>query len=332
MKTSPAALALASRKSTAVQSEDCLYLNVHRPSNISKEEKLPIVIWIYGGGFESGDTNLYNPDAILTRSIEMNQKIIYVAMQYRLAAYGFMNGEEILKHSKANLGLLDQRKAIEWVHKNAHHFNGDKTKVTLMGESAGSISIGCHLASYGTNHTDLYRGVIMESGSAGHLYQSRTHNRGFEIMSNFTNCSSSEDSFKCLQSLSTEKFNEALNQVPSSKAEEGTGLFFSPAIDGDYLPDYTDLMFQQGRFKRNVAILNGDEKDEGTYLTLGYIANITDDEGMASYIRDVLLPGISDQDLNRLLSLYPSDPSAGSPYGTGDKWNITGELSLIRNA
>lgn len=75
--------------------------------------------------------------------------------------------------------------------------------------------------------------------------------------------------------------------------------------------------------------MNGDEKDEGTYLTLGYTSNITTDEDFESYIRDILLPGISAEDLQTLTTLYPSDPAVGSPYETGDQWNITGQNKRV---
>lgn len=120
-----------------------------------------------------------------------------------------------------------------------------------MGESAGAISIGLHLTSEGEEETDLYRAVILESGSPGHLYESKTHNQAYDIMANFTGCSEAKDgnSFKCLQK--SDKFAEAMNQVPSSKSTEGLGLLFSPAVDGlgGYLPDYPDMLVQQGKYK-----------------------------------------------------------------------------------
>lgn len=90
--------------------------------------------------------------------------MIYVQMNYRLGAYGFLNGQEVLDSSKANLGLRDQALAIDWVHENINHFGGDNSKVTLWGESAGALSLGMHLVRDGTTSSKgVYRSMIMES-------------------------------------------------------------------------------------------------------------------------------------------------------------------------
>jgi len=94
--------------------EDCLNLNVQRPANITKNSKLPVIFWIYGGGFEFGDTQAYNASSLINTSVIQGKEIVFVAPNYRVGAFGFMPGKEILADGSANLGLLDQRLALQW--------------------------------------------------------------------------------------------------------------------------------------------------------------------------------------------------------------------------
>lgn len=131
-------------------SEDCLFLDVFVPENIFKKagecdnRGAPVLVWIYGGGYVEGDkTASGSPSGLLARSEESPSSggLIYVAMNYRLGAFGFLAGEEVKKDGIANAGLLDQRFALEWVQKYIHLFGGDPDRVTIFGESAGGGSI-----------------------------------------------------------------------------------------------------------------------------------------------------------------------------------------------
>lgn len=90
-------------------SEDCLTLNVQRPANVSSSSKLPVLFWIYGGGFEFGSTQVYDGSSIVTKSVAQGQPLIFVAVNYRVGGFGFMPGKEILADGSSNIGLLDQR-------------------------------------------------------------------------------------------------------------------------------------------------------------------------------------------------------------------------------
>jgi carboxylesterase type B len=88
-------------------------------------------VWIYGGGFIAGSTQIYDASQIIQQSIAIGEPIIYVAMNYRLAAFGFLSGKEVSDAGATNLGLRDQRKALEWVQENIGEFGGDPDKVTI---------------------------------------------------------------------------------------------------------------------------------------------------------------------------------------------------------
>lgn len=121
--------------------EDCLTLNVQRPSTATADSNLPVLFWVFGGGFEFGSTQTYDASELILTSIAQQQDIIYVSVNYRLGGFGFLAGSEILKDGSSNLGLLDQRLGLEWVADNIALFGGDPSKVTIWGESAGSISV-----------------------------------------------------------------------------------------------------------------------------------------------------------------------------------------------
>lgn len=112
---------LAVGGSPAPQSEDCLYLNVQRPANASSNDKLPVMVWIHGGGYETGSASTppSNTGAtIISRSVQLGNPVLFVAIQYRLNGFGFLAGSEVQAAGASNLGLRDQRLALQWVSRS----------------------------------------------------------------------------------------------------------------------------------------------------------------------------------------------------------------------
>ena len=143
-------------------SEDCLYLNVWTPAKSSKD-KLPVLVYFYGGGFVAGDGSESRYDGE-----SMAQKgIVAITVNYRLGVFGFLSHPELTKesihHASGNYGLLDQNAALRWVQKNIAAFGGDPKRVTIAGESAGSISVSAQMAS--PLSKNLINGAIGESGA-----------------------------------------------------------------------------------------------------------------------------------------------------------------------
>lgn len=115
--------------------EDCLTINVQRPAGTKPGDKLPVLFWIFGGGFELGSTLMYDGTSLVTDSVKQGKPVIFVAVNYRVGGFGFMPGKDILNDGSANLGLLDQRLGLKWVADNIAAFGGDPDKVTIWGES-----------------------------------------------------------------------------------------------------------------------------------------------------------------------------------------------------
>jgi para-nitrobenzyl esterase len=144
-----------------MMSEDCLYLNVWTPAKSAKE-KLPVLVYFYGGGFRAGDGSELRYDGE-----NMAQKgIVTLTVNYRLGVFGFMAHPELTKesphHASGNYGLMDQNAALRWVKANIAAFGGDPARVTIAGESAGSISVCAQMAS--PLSKNLIAGAIGESG------------------------------------------------------------------------------------------------------------------------------------------------------------------------
>src|ERR1700709_1334473 len=143
-------------------SEDCLYLNVWTNAK-TKTDKKAVFVWIYGGGFGSGGAAcpIYDGDAMAKKGI------IFVSINYRVGVFGFLAHPELTKEANGkasgNYGLLDQIAALKWVKKNIAAFGGDPNNVTIAGQSAGSMSVNCLVAS--PLEKGLYNHAIAESGS-----------------------------------------------------------------------------------------------------------------------------------------------------------------------
>ena len=139
--------------------EDCLNLNVWTPDGAAPDSPRPVLVWIHGGGFLNGSSDIYNARSLVTRG-----DIVVVSINYRLGALGFLAHPALAadRDQLGNYGLADQQAALRWVRDNIGAFGGDPAKVTIAGESAGAISVCDHLVS--PESAGLFRGAIMQSG------------------------------------------------------------------------------------------------------------------------------------------------------------------------
>ncbi|KAL8290049.1 hypothetical protein RQP46_002988 [Phenoliferia psychrophenolica] len=146
--------------------EDCLTINIQRPVGTTADSRLPV----FGGAFQFGGSSTYENYShnLIQTSVEAGSPVIFVSINYRVSSFGFLGGAEMRADptTTPNAGLMDQRLALEWVQKNIANFGGDPTKVTATGESSGAMSIGLQMVAYDGKLNGLFRGAIMESGSA----------------------------------------------------------------------------------------------------------------------------------------------------------------------
>ncbi len=214
-------------------SEDCLYLNVWTPAK-HNATGLPVLVYFYGGGFVAGDGSEPRYDGA-----NMAKKgIVVVTVNYRLNIFGFFTHPELSAEApykaSGNYGLLDQNEALKWVNKNIAAFGGDPKKVTIAGESAGSISVGAQMVS--PLSKNLIAGAIGESGAAinptmAPISLAEGEKQGLEFAKNAGNLS-----LKQLRALSTFEIYEIYN--------ESKRFGFSMVIDGYFFPKSVTEIFK----------------------------------------------------------------------------------------
>jgi carboxylesterase type B len=306
--------------------EDCLTVNVQRPSSATAGSKLPVVFWIFGGGFELGSTQTYDASKLISTSVSQGKDIMYVSVNYRVAGFGFLPGSEILKDGSANLGLLDQRLGLEWVADNIEAFGGDPTKVTIWGESAGSISVLDQMALYDGNNTykgqPLFRAGIMDSGSVipADAVDCPKGQAVYDQVVSAAGCSGSADTLACLRTVDYTKFLNAVNSVPGILSYNSVALSYLPRPDGVVLTESPELLIEQGKYAK-VPFIVGDQEDEGTLFSLTQ-SNITTTKDIVNYLSTIFFHDATIAQVQQLVNIYPDDPSAGSPFNTGLLYNI----------
>ncbi|KAH6723829.1 lipase [Leptodontidium sp. 2 PMI_412] len=300
--------------------EDCLTVNVQRPVGTTASSKLPVLFWIFGGGFELGSTLMYDGASLVKESVDNGQPIIFVAVNYRVGGFGFMPGKEILADGSSNLGLLDQRLGLQWVADNIAAFGGDPAKVTIWGESAGAISVLDQMALYDGNNKyngkALFRGAIMNSGSIvpAAPVDCPKGQAVYDKVVKTAGCGSAASSLDCLRGLDYSSFLNAANSVPGLLSYSSVALSYLPRPDGKVLTDSPDVLIASGKYAP-VPFIIGDQEDEGTIFAL-FQSNISTTAQIVTYLSTYFFPDASTAQLNGLLATYPDDWSAGSPFGT----------------
>jgi len=226
-------------------SEDCLYLNVWTGAK-SANERRPVIVWIYGGGFVSGGSGvpIYDGEAMAKKGT------VFVSINYRVGIFGFFAHPELTKESShnasGNYGLMDQIAALKWVQRNISSFGGDPGNVTIAGQSAGSMSVNCLVAS--PLSKNLFQKAIAESGAS------------------FTNGNASlqkaeEEGEKIMQSLNVSSMGE-MRKLPAEELMKKVQGLRGPIVDGYVLPDAIVNIFSQVK-ENKVALLTGWNEDEG---------------------------------------------------------------------
>ncbi|OTB04247.1 hypothetical protein M426DRAFT_23113 [Hypoxylon sp. CI-4A] len=315
------------------QTEDCLTMRVQRPEGTAADAKLPVLFWIYGGGFELGSPQMYDASSLVSNGVDQDKPFIFVSVNYRVGGFGFLAGKEILADGASNLGLLDQRMGLEWVQDNIEAFGGDPEKVTIWGESAGAISVFDQMALYGGNNTyngkPLFRAAIMDSGSvvpAAPVDCSRCQDIYDTVVSE-AGCADEPDTLECLRNADYDTFLNAANSVPGILSYTSVSLSYLPRPDGVILPDSPDVLALGGQYAA-VPMIIGDQEDEGTLFSL-FQPNITTVDEVIDYVRDIFFPALERSDVEGLVNTYDHAVAAGSPFNTGELNNPYPQFKLL---
>ena len=230
-------------------SEDCLYLNVWTPAK-SDKERLPVLVYIFGGGFQNGDGSepRYDGESMATNGM------VAVSVNYRTNIFGFFSHPELTKesphHASGNYGLLDQVAALEWVAKNIAAFGGDPKRVTIAGESAGSVSVSALMAS--PLSRNLIAGAIGESGAMIATLPPRPLADAERDGLRF-GAAAGASSLAALRAMTAQQIQEAV--------AKSAGARFSTDMDGYFLAKPLTEIFAAGE-QAKVPLLAGSNSEE----------------------------------------------------------------------
>jgi para-nitrobenzyl esterase len=292
-------------------SEDCLNLNVWAPVD-AKPGSLPVMVWIYGGGYVTGGTSEYRQNG----EVLAHRNVVVVSMNYRLGIFGFMVHPELTAesphHASGNYGLMDIAAALEWVKHNIAAFGGDPKNVTIFGESAGSFAVSTIMASPLSKR--LINKAIGESGgalySSGLNYQSLSEREQRD--SSFMQTTFGITKLAELRHISTDDLVRAVSAKTTPPPPR-----FGPDVDGYFLPDTIPHIYAAGQ-QAHVPLIAGWNADEGRDRAINANPKTSAATFIAQAEKD--FPGRS----REFLSLYPvgSDDEAFNSAAdfAGDKF------------
>ena len=279
-------------------SEDCLHLNVFSPeTTFSSGVKHPVMVWLHGGGFQFGSSSseMFGPERLL------EEDVVLVSLNYRLGPLGFLTTED--EAAPGNIGLLDQRMALEWVRDNIAAFSGDPDMVTLVGESSGGISVMAHLASPASRGL-FHRAIAMSGvwGEAPLLHSSNPPASYAKLLASELGCDATgngEDIVKCLEG----KDQKDITETGAKFAEfDFIPEPFKPVVDSwnpsPVLPHPLHEVWTKAEIP-DIPLMIGGNKDEGVLFMLEFLKT----ESLYARVNDkfsTLLPAL-------LLGVDPED-------------------------
>ncbi|KAF8961997.1 esterase 1 [Flammula alnicola] len=270
-------------------SQDCLSINVFRPAGILRQALLP-----------EDSLSSYNGTGIVSYSVSRGTPIIFASLNYRLGPLGFPQGIE-----------ADQLVGLEWLQANIGQFGGDKSKITVFGQSAGATSINIHLLQ--NRIASLARAVVIESDVTGAFYGPERNEAGWQqFVASIPECATlvnTTNTFECIRSA---------NSTALLSAVAATGSGFQPVIDGPngLIPDRPSQLVT----KSHLPTIIGSNLDEGAVFTP---QDTNSEEDISEFLTtgftpSLVSPAAQAATIERILQLYPDEPALGSPFGTGN--------------
>ena len=283
--------------------EDCLYLNVWTVAK-SDNDKLPVLIWFFGGGFQWG----YPPEMEFNGENIAKRGVIVVSVNYRLGAFGFLAHKELTAENPdapTNFGMLDQQAGIKWVKRNIKAFGGDPDNITIMGQSAGGGSVMNHLTA--PSSIGLYQKAVVLSGMIGFPYSTDL------VITPRTFDAVQEMGDKFIKSLGVETVSEARKldaKFVRDKASEFRGannFFFCPSVDGVFMKANPMRLFVDGKHA-NVPIMSGNTNDEFKSFIIA-----KDDKELEAKAREIF-----GSEAEKFLSFKEAYAHNGDQYASAD--------------
>ncbi|KAJ6554383.1 Alpha/Beta hydrolase protein [Mycena capillaripes] len=273
-------------------SEDCLQLNVFAPQSATPRSGLPVLVvrgWVEGS---SSDTDV---GPLVERSIATGEPIIIVTPNYRLSAFGYLGGKEVVDAGISNLGSRDQIFALEWVQEHISEFGGNPAEVVIGGFSAGAASTALLLLSN--------KRFERMSGSPTTAPSVVDGQADYDELVAANDCAKSQNTLDCLRHIPLGAFQATADNTPNFLSFSSLNLTWRPRVDGDVILEDPLILVSKGLYAK-LPIMTGDADDEGTIFSLSN-TNITH------------FPKSTPAQITEIGKLYPDDPKQGSPFDTG---------------
>jgi para-nitrobenzyl esterase len=304
------------------ESEDCLALNVWTPDPAAS---LPVMVWIHGGSFTTGSGSLswYDGARLASRGV------VVVTVNYRLGALGFLHLEAIGGDAwagSANLGLLDQTLALEWVRDHIGAFGGDASRVTLFGESAGAMSVSAHLGLPASD--GLFHRAVAQSGAARHVQSAESGARTAAKVLDVLGIGAAH--LDRLADVPAGAFRDLVETINATDTDRDLPLPFRPTIDGTTLP-VAPIEAIRGGASAGIALLTGTTRDEmNLFRLVALLAGASpdlDDERLARRMgRALAARGIAVEPADAIAAYRRHIPEATN----ADLWSAIGTDTTFR--
>ncbi|KAL2828201.1 Alpha/Beta hydrolase protein [Aspergillus cavernicola] len=293
-------------------SENCLSLRIARSKGTSRSDaaKLPVVVWIHGGGHALGSASdiLYEPDGLVRQAAADGRPLIYVGINYRLGLFGFATSKAMIERKETNAGLRDQRAALEWVRNNIKAFGGDPNRVTVVGQSVGASDLGLQLMAFGGAQDVPFQQAMMMSGGPGLNFNSppdQVASNTADIAQQLGCVKNGDDQgLQALECLREAPFELLTNlTVAASRAARppfGEGYFY-PTIDNDFIQARPSQLMRAGKFVKEIPLIASWVTNDGAWYAP--LTTSTDEEVLGSF--GLWLTSLSESTKEELLQLYP---------------------------
>ncbi|PYI03941.1 alpha/beta-hydrolase [Aspergillus sclerotiicarbonarius CBS 121057] len=254
------------------ETEDCLFLDILVPARIMlrasdpiRGPRVPVIVWFHGGAYTTGDKSQFTgASGLIQRSMAFGDGVVFVSINYRLGAFGWLSGPELRESGNANAGLMDQRAALRWVNRYIHFFGGDATKITVLGESAGAGSIMHHITAFARerDERDLFQRAILQSPAFIPIPDFEQQDLAFHQFLNILNVSSLDQA----RNLSSQTLIAANAYQVGRYSVYGSNIY-GPTVDGNLVSALPGELILQKEYKWYMKTMLGQNADEGLRTT-----------------------------------------------------------------
>lgn len=311
-------------------SEDCLYLGVYSRPWSSPSPLRPVLLTFYGGGFIQGSaTFTVPPSGFPVLNVSESNDYVVVYSNYRTNVFGLLPGKKIRESEDVDLnpGLLDQQAALNWIQKHIHHFGGDKTNVTIWGQSAGGGSVIAQTIATGNKGKRLFIKAMASSPfwPKTYRYDSPEAEMLYEEIVKGVGCKGKEDEVKCLKSVDVQALRDASFRLSTSQQYTTQTFTWAPVIDDSFLTLALSEVVKEGNLNSDMVMTSYNLHEGENFIPPGF-ATTAGAGGFNSSIASFedwlqgFLPGFGRNEVGEVKILYPE-----TGVSEEIRWNTTYE-------